>query len=458
MAARRRLPYLLQGAACPQSRRSARERAAAVSERNGHAVADSAWDRALAAVHEEVGRLPESLRVPFVLCCLEGKGATEAAEQLGWKLGTLSGRLTRAKDAVLARLDARGLTLGAIAAPRPGRAAGHRAGEGGRTGESRLRDPGFDPSTLSGSDRYEHVIVQGVGGRRAGRVRTGCGGRIGLGGYRRSPDATRERSGAEDGPRRRGEATPDGIRSGDPGRGGRPGRRQQNADAVKTLRQAVQKRLAAQAEQDYAKLAAQFLAQAHDPKETYTAKTKKWEYDFVVVSDMTQSKFVAFLQDRENRGWEYNGTTTLTHQGKPTEIWVFRRPAKGAEGYTELLNHYYKRVADTQQHAPQALQHFQQRMRDGAPADKAASDPKNAEAIAREIARLQDQLAKLNAKPMMDRVVVPPKELPLEPTEMLSSSASSPRRSSRRIVIRSPHRARGSRSTGTRKSSTGAGR
>ena len=59
---------------------------------------------------------------------------------------------------------------------------------------------------------------------------------------------------------------------------------------------------------------------------------------------MTQSKFVAFLQDRENRGWDYNGTTTLTHQGKPTEIWVFRRPAKGAEGYTELLNHYYKRV------------------------------------------------------------------------------------------------------------------
>ena len=59
-------------------------------------------------------------------------------------------------------------------------------------------------------------------------------------------------------------------------------------------------------------------------------------------------------------------------------------------------------------------------MRDGVPADKAAADPKNAEAIAREIARLQDQLAKLHAKPMMDRVVVPPKELPLEPTEMLT--------------------------------------
>ena len=116
LAARRRLPHLVQGPHGTANRRAARERAVAVSERNGHAVADSAWDRTLAVVHEEAGRLPESLRVPFVLCCLEGKPVTEAAEQLGWKLGTLSGRLTRAKDALLARLEARGLTLGAIAA------------------------------------------------------------------------------------------------------------------------------------------------------------------------------------------------------------------------------------------------------------------------------------------------------------------------------------------------------
>src|SRR5262249_55514731 len=45
-------------------RRTAREKAVATLEHNGSAVADSAWDRALAAVHEELGRLPESLRVP----------------------------------------------------------------------------------------------------------------------------------------------------------------------------------------------------------------------------------------------------------------------------------------------------------------------------------------------------------------------------------------------------------
>lgn len=91
------------------ARRKKHEHAAANGEA-GRPVADSKWDAAMAAVHEEVGRLPEALRTAFVLCCLEGKGATEAAGQLGWKLGTLSGRLSRAKQALLARLEARGVT------------------------------------------------------------------------------------------------------------------------------------------------------------------------------------------------------------------------------------------------------------------------------------------------------------------------------------------------------------
>jgi RNA polymerase sigma factor (sigma-70 family) len=90
------------------SRRVAREAACAVPDRST-AVPDSAWDRALAAVHEEVAALPEPLRVAFVRCCLDGQGVTEAAADLGWKLGTLSGRLTRAKQRLMKRLGARGL-------------------------------------------------------------------------------------------------------------------------------------------------------------------------------------------------------------------------------------------------------------------------------------------------------------------------------------------------------------
>jgi RNA polymerase sigma factor (sigma-70 family) len=97
------------------ARRLKRERTSATAEA-ARPVADSAWDSALAAVHDELHQLPETLRVPFVLCCLEGKGTTEAADQLGLKLGTFSARLTRAKQALLDRLSARGLSAGVLAA------------------------------------------------------------------------------------------------------------------------------------------------------------------------------------------------------------------------------------------------------------------------------------------------------------------------------------------------------
>ncbi len=129
------------------ARRRRREEATAPKEA-ARPVADSAWDAALAAVHEEVCRLPESLRVPFVLCCLEGKGTTEAAELLGWKLGTLSGRLTRAKDALIARLAARGLpaaVVGAAAVAGGSASGGVPAAVVGRTAE--LLQPGYAVSS-----------------------------------------------------------------------------------------------------------------------------------------------------------------------------------------------------------------------------------------------------------------------------------------------------------------------
>ena len=67
------------------------------------------WDDLHAAVHEEVERLPAALRAVFVLCELEGVRQPDAAAKLGCKLGTLSGRLTRARQALLKALTARGL-------------------------------------------------------------------------------------------------------------------------------------------------------------------------------------------------------------------------------------------------------------------------------------------------------------------------------------------------------------
>jgi RNA polymerase sigma factor (sigma-70 family) len=98
------------------ARRKRREQAAAVPEAETAPVPDAAWEAALAAVHEEVGRLPDDLRAAFVLCDLEGVAPADAAARLGWKPGTLSGRLTRARQHLLGRLARRGLAPAAAVA------------------------------------------------------------------------------------------------------------------------------------------------------------------------------------------------------------------------------------------------------------------------------------------------------------------------------------------------------
>jgi RNA polymerase sigma factor (sigma-70 family) len=59
----------------------------------------------------ELSRLPERLRAPLVLCCLEGLARDVAARQLGLPLRTFKARLERARGLLRARLGRRGLTL-----------------------------------------------------------------------------------------------------------------------------------------------------------------------------------------------------------------------------------------------------------------------------------------------------------------------------------------------------------
>ncbi len=72
---------------------------------------ESPGDDLRGLIDRELSRLPAKYRVAVILCDLEGVGYKEAAVRLGWPVGTVSGRLSRARALLARRLTRRGLAF-----------------------------------------------------------------------------------------------------------------------------------------------------------------------------------------------------------------------------------------------------------------------------------------------------------------------------------------------------------
>src|SRR4051794_30915039 len=76
------------------ARRGRREQRAAKPEPAPAVTTDETWDAIHHAVHDEIARLPETLRIAFILCVLEGRRHADAAAELGVPIGKLSARVS----------------------------------------------------------------------------------------------------------------------------------------------------------------------------------------------------------------------------------------------------------------------------------------------------------------------------------------------------------------------------
>jgi RNA polymerase sigma factor (sigma-70 family) len=74
-------------------------------------IAEFVWRELRPIFDEEVTRLPEKLRLPVVLCLIEGRTKRAAAKLLDWPEGTFSSRLQRARELLRGRLARRGVTV-----------------------------------------------------------------------------------------------------------------------------------------------------------------------------------------------------------------------------------------------------------------------------------------------------------------------------------------------------------
>jgi RNA polymerase sigma factor (sigma-70 family) len=111
-------------------------------------VPDAAPDE-VAALCAEVDRLPQRYRIPILLCFFEGLTHAEAARRTGWPVGSVAGRLARAKDLLARRLARRGVGVAGVVLGVPaGSFVGSTAQAAPAFAARNAVVPGVEPSTV----------------------------------------------------------------------------------------------------------------------------------------------------------------------------------------------------------------------------------------------------------------------------------------------------------------------
>jgi RNA polymerase sigma factor (sigma-70 family) len=234
-------------------------------------VPDAAWEALQEAVHAEVCRLPDRLRLPFVLCGLQGRPQREVAALLGWQPASVSARLAEARRVLVARLARRGVP--AVAAVLGG-AAGQAAVPAAL--RQKVLAAAGDPAAVP-----SHILTLAHGVVPMTVTRTKLLAAVVLAGLLTTSVGVLSRAGAQAPP-------------------GPPAE-----DAVRQYREALRGRVV--------------------PKD-------RWEYKFIPVDrPLTAADLRQVLAAADQDGWAYCGSQDLAQErtGKATPHMVFKRPAAG---------------------------------------------------------------------------------------------------------------------------------
>jgi len=95
------------------ARKQRREVVEARARTRTDVLPDLSWREACAILHEELDRLPDSTRLPLMLCYLEGRSRDEAAAHLGRTLNSIKKSMEKGREELRKRLRRRGVALSA---------------------------------------------------------------------------------------------------------------------------------------------------------------------------------------------------------------------------------------------------------------------------------------------------------------------------------------------------------